>query len=408
MGGEAQRFDVIVLGVGGVGSAACWHLARRGRKVLGLERFDIPHTMGSSHGLTRIIRLAYHEHPGYVPLLRRAYENWRELQAIAGEQLLFITGSIDAGAENSSVFQGSLASCREHDLPHEVLSGSELGERFPAYRLPAEHRAVLQPEGGFVASERAIVAHTEAAQSAGATIKARERVLGWDATGDGVRVETDRGSYLARRLVVTAGAWVGEFVPELAPLARPERQVLAWLQPAEPALFRPDRFPVFNMLVDEGQYYGLPIWGRPGFKLGRYHHLEEEVDPDAMDRECHRDDEELLRACAAQHFPAGNGPTMGLTTCTFTNTPDGHFIIDTLPRCPQVIVASPCSGHGYKFCSALGEVLADLAETGRTRFDLSLFRLHRFGKPGAAGSGTGVIPPERARVGDGVGEHAAD
>jgi sarcosine oxidase len=372
----SNSYDVIVLGVGGMGSAACWHLARRGRRVLGLERFDIPHRMGSSHGLTRIIRLAYYESPHYVPLLRRAYENWREAESLFGEQLLFVTGSIDAGPPGSHVFQGALASCREHALPHEILDSRMVSARFPGYALPPAHMALFQPEGGFIASERAVVAHVALAQSEGAEIRARERVLGWEPAGDGVRVRTERGVYEAARLIVSAGAWIGQFVQPLSGVAVPERQVLGWFQPSEPALFRPDRFPVFNLLAEEGRYYGLPSWGMPGFKIGRYHHRGEAVDPDADFRDCAPEDEAVLRDAVRRYFPLADGPTMGLAACMFTNTTDEHFVLDTLPGHKQVVVASPCSGHGYKFCSVIGEILADLA-TGATRFDLSPFRLSR-------------------------------
>ena len=163
----------------------------------------------------------------------------------------------------------------------------------------------------------------------------------------------------------------------LAGKAEPERQVLGWFQPDDPGLFRPDRFPVFNALFDEGRYYGLPIWGMPGFKIGCYHHMQEIVDPDAMQRDCTSADEELLREAVRRYFPRANGPTMGLAPCLFTNTPDEHFVIDTVPGCPQAIIAAPCSGHGYKFSSVIGEILADLATAGTSRFDLSLFRLAR-------------------------------
>ena len=216
-----MAFDVIVVGIGGMGSAAAWQLARRGLRVLGLERFDIPHAMGSSHGVTRIIRLPYYEDPAYVPLLRRAYELWRAIEAESGEELLIITGSLDGGPEEGALFQGALASARLHDLPHEVLTAAQVRDRFPAYRLPAGTRLVFQPQGGFVASERAIVAHVRAAQAKGAEIRARERVLDWEAASGngGVVVTTDRGRYEAERLVLTAGAWVGELAAPLARLA---------------------------------------------------------------------------------------------------------------------------------------------------------------------------------------------
>jgi sarcosine oxidase len=414
-----MTFDAIVVGVGGMGSAACWHLARRGQRVLGLERFDIPHAMGSSHGVTRIIRLPYYEDPAYVPLLRRAYALWRELEAEGGERLLITTGSIDAGPEDGAIFQGALASARLHGLRHEALAGAEANARWPGYRLPAAHRAVFQPEGGFVLSERAIVAHANAAMAAGADVHARERVLGWGARpgGEGVVVTTDRGRYEAGRLVLAAGAWMADLAPPLAGFAVPERQVLAWLRPSRPELFAPDRFPVFNLEVEEGRYYGLPVWEVPGFKLGRYHHRGETGPAEAPRREPDAEDEALLRSFAERYFPDGAGATMALRACMFTNTPDEHFVVDRHPEFPQVVLASPCSGHGYKFCSVLGEVLADLASgDGATRHDIGFLRLGRFGprraRPAEAGSPDGApsakpepggFAPLVARVREGSG-----
>ncbi len=373
-----QAYDAIVLGIGGMGSAACYHLARRGKRILGLEQFDIPHNMGSSHGVNRIIRLAYYEDPRYVPLLRRAYDLWRELEAGFGEPLLFITGSLDAGDQDSEIFNGSLRSCQEHRLPHEVLSSAEIAERYPAYHLPPRHVALFQPDGGFLMSERCIVAHVVAAQAARAEIRARERVVDWQVVGDRVQVQTDRGDYVAERLVITTGSWIGDLVPALATLARPERQVVAWLQPTEPALFAPERFPVFNLSVPEGHYYGFPAHHVPGFKLGRYHHRGEQVDADTVDREPNAIDEGLLRTFAERYFPAGAGPAMALRVCLFTNTPDEYFVIDRLPDHSQVVIASACSGHGFKFCSVVGEILADLTLQGETAHDIGLFRLDRF------------------------------
>ncbi|MDQ2682204.1 MAG: N-methyl-L-tryptophan oxidase, partial [Chloroflexota bacterium] len=199
----ADRYDVIVAGVGAMGSAACYHLARRGKRVLGLERFSIPHAMGSSHGVNRIIRLAYYEDPSYVPLLRRAFELWRNLEAGFGEQLLFVTGSLDISQRDHFVFRESLRSCELHGLPHEVLSSAELSARYPAYVLPADYLAVLQPDGGFVASERAIVAHVNGALDAGADIHGHAPVLSWETTSVGIRVKTSGGVYEADQLILS-------------------------------------------------------------------------------------------------------------------------------------------------------------------------------------------------------------
>jgi sarcosine oxidase len=373
-----RSYDVIVLGVGGMGSAATAHLADRGVDVLGLERYDVPHGYGSSHGVTRIIRLAYYEHPEYVPLLRRAYELWRELETAHDQRLLYRTGSVDAGPVGDPLVEGSKRSCESHDIEYERLTSAELTERYPGYQLPEGYEAVFQPDGGFLVPERCIVAHVERAHRAGATIRARERVVDWRATGDGVRVETDAGVYEADRLVITAGAWAARFVDALDEVAVPERQVLGWFQPEKPERFEPDRFPVWNLQVPEGRYYGFPVYGVPGFKLGRYHHREEHVDPDAFEREPTQADERLLREFAERYFPAGAGPTMRLETCLFTNTPDEHFVLDTLPDLPQVTVAAGFSGHGFKFASVVGEILADLALDSETDHPIGRFSLDRF------------------------------
>ena len=366
---------MIVVGVGGLGSAALFHLARSGLRVLGIERFGVPNEQGSSHGVTRIIRLAYYEDPSYVPLLRRAYVLWRELEQVAGEQLLRITGSVDAGPRDSLVFEGSVRSCLEHGLEHEVIDGAEVNRRFPGYRLPAESMAVFQSDGGFLLPERCIVAHIDAALVAGATVKMDERVLGWEPVGGGVCVTTDRAVYEGERLVLAAGAWEGELtgLPVVA-----ERQVLAWLDPLRPELFSPDRFPVFNLIVEEGRYYGFPVFGIPGFKFGRYHHLEEVGDPDVLDREPSQRDEQVLREFAERYFPDGAGPTSSLKACLFENTPDEHFLLGPHPEHENVIVAGGGSGHGFKFASVIGEVVGQLVRGESPQLDISLLSPQRF------------------------------
>ncbi|MQF82157.1 MAG: N-methyl-L-tryptophan oxidase [SAR202 cluster bacterium] len=374
----SQEFDCIVIGVGGMGSSTLYNLAKRGRRVLGLEQFDIPHAEGSSHGVNRIIRLAYYEHPSYVPLLRRAYELWSEIESVTGEQLLYKTGSIDTAPSGHEVFEGSLESCLLHDIPHRVLNHAQINEEFPGYQLPPGHMGLLQGDGGFVLSERSIVAYANAAMSTGAEIHAREVVSGWEPDQGGVRVFTDRGEYTAERLVITAGAWTSGMVPILDDLAVPERQVLAWLQPIDGSLYTPEVFPVFNAYFDEGRYYGFPVHGIPGFKVGRYHHLEEVIDPDFAIKTVDSEDEAVLRSAVERYFPKANGTTMTLKTCMFTNTPDEHFIVDLLPANSQVVVAAGFSGHGFKFASVIGEILADLAINGETEHNIDLLKIDRF------------------------------
>jgi sarcosine oxidase len=373
-----KRYDAIVLGLGGMGTATLYHLARRGLNVLGIERYDMVHDYGSSHGLTRIIRLAYWEHPTYVALLRRSYELWRELERAAGEQLLYITGSVDAGPPGSSIFEGALKSSELHGLAHEVLNGAELHRRFPGYGLPREMQCLYQPDGGFLLPERCNVAHVAQALGHGAEVRFREPVVEWDATAGHVWVGTKRGTYEAEKLVICAGPWASKLVPELKELAIPERQVLAWLQPTRPERFEPAVFPVFNLEVEEGRYYGFPQFLVPGFKFGKYHHLGERVDADTVDREPNARDEELLRSFARRYFPDGAGATLMLKGCLFTNSPDRHFILDLHPEYPEVSIAAGFSGHGYKFCSVVGEIMADLAQHGRTDHDIEFFRMGRF------------------------------
>jgi sarcosine oxidase len=371
-----DRYDVVVVGVGGMGSATLHHLARRGKRVLGLERFDVPNDMGSSHGITRIIRLAYFEHSDYVPLLRRAYELWRELEVEVAEQLLHVTGIVEAG---EGIYEGALRSCTDHGIPYEAIDGRELERRHPAFRLPPELPVFVQADGGFLPPERCIVAHVNKALARGAVVRARERVLEWAETENGVRVRTDRGVVEAERLVLTAGAWSQEVARLPAGSAGALRQSLAWFQPERPELFTPERLPVFNLVLDGEHFYGFPVFGVPGFKVGRFDHFWQGGDPDVISREPTQDDEAPLRAFAERYLPDGAGPTLALKTCLFEPTPDEHFLIDVHPETENAVVGAGFSGHGFKFCSVVGEILADLVLDGTTRHDIGLFRLDRFG-----------------------------
>ena len=371
-------YDAIVIGVGGMGSAAVYHLARRGLQVLGLEKHAIPHEMGSSHGYSRMIRYTLQEHPSYVPLVRRSYELWHEMEETAGEELMVTTGSIRAGAPDSPFFLNAQEACDLHSIPYEILTASEVNKRFPGYRFPEEISSVYQADGGFLLPERCIVTHVQAAERAGAAVHSQETVLDWEIRGDGVQVRTDRDTYTAGRLVVTAGPWAANLVPELAAYAVPERQVMGWFQPERPELYTAEIFPVFGVFTEEGRYYGFPSHAVPGFKIGRAHHLLQKVDPDAIDREVHPEDEEILRQAVNRYFPLAAGKLLDRKTCMYTNTPDEHFMIGTLPGQPQVSVAAGFSGHGFKFASVIGEIMADLAQNGATEHDINLFRLDRF------------------------------
>ena len=370
-------YDAIVIGVGGMGSSTLYHLARRGLKVLGLEQFEIPHELGSSHGYSRMIRYTLQEHPSYVPLVKRAYELWHELEQNINETLVITTGSVRAGPPDSDFYRGAIESCDLHQIPYEILNNTEVNRRFPGYQFPDGISSVYQADGGFVLPEMCIVGHAQAAEEAGATIHTGETVLGWEIQNDSVSIRTNREVYSAARLVVTAGAWAAKLVPNVATYAIPERQVLGWFQPERPELFTPERFPVFGIWTEEGRYYGFPNYSVPGFKIGKSHHLFQKVDPDTMDREVHPEDEEVLRRFTSRYFPLAAGELLDRIPCLYTNTPDEQFMIGVLPAQPQVSVAAGFSGHGFKFASVIGEIMADLAQNGVTNYDIELFRLDR-------------------------------
>ena len=368
--------DVIVIGVGGMGSAAVYHLARRGCNVLGLEQFGIPHRFGSYHGFTRMIRQAYFLAAEYVPLVQAAYRDWRELEEVSGASILRITGGLDIGRPSSWIVDGSRRACLEHGLPFEELDAAEVNRRFPGYRLPDGMRAIFQPDAGYVRSDVAIRACVDGARALGAEIVTDSAVESWERRGTGFRVRTAGGSYRARKLVFTAGAWVGRLLPELRPLCRPERQVVLWTEPRRAAPFDPERFPVFVLIAASGGYYGFPNAGGYGFKIGKFNHRREQVpDPALLDRECHAEDETLLREPIEAWFPEANGPTRRMMACMFTNTPDEHFILDRLPDTGDVYVAAGFSGHGFKFCSVIGRILADWCTDRVPEWDLGTFAL---------------------------------
>ncbi len=366
--------EVIVVGLGAMGSAAVSHLVRQGQRVLGLDQFTPPHDRGSSHGQTRIIREAYFEHPSYVPLLRRAYELWTELELEVTMPLLRITGGLMIGAPESTIVKGALRSAQEHRLPHEFLTAPEIRARFPALQPPDEMTGVFEPRAGILYPEQCVAAHLAVARRAGADLRFDQPVLNWTATPTGVSVTTPDGTFHARQLIISAGAWIDRLVPELARSFRVERQVLHWFEPrATSAIFGPDRCPIHLWQFD-GQhfFYGFP-WLEGGVKVAR-HHDGLAADPDTVNRTVAPSEVDDMRAIVQRFLPGADGPIRQSTVCLYTNTPDEHFWIDRHPAHANVLIASPCSGHGFKFASVIGEVLADLATNGSSRFDLSLFK----------------------------------
>jgi len=369
----SSRFDVIIVGLGAMGSAAAYHLARCGKRILGLDRFAPPHAFGSSHGQTRIIREAYFEHPLYVPLVQRAYELWAELEKEAERSLFRETGGLMIGKPDSAVVAGATRSAREHSLPHEVFSAAEVRSRFPALQPTDEMLAVWEPRAGILFPETCIEAHLTMARKQGADLRTDEPAVSWEGEGGGVRVVTSKGAYQANQLVLTAGSWIQSLLRDLQLPLVVERQVQFWFEPKHPLQFQPERCPIHVWEHERGRFfYGFPDLGG-GVKVAR-HHEGERVNPDSINREVQPDEIEAMRAVVRQFHPNADGPLRSTVVCMYTNTPDGHFFIDRHPAHPQVLIASPCSGHGFKFASVIGEVMADLLTVGQTEFDLSLFR----------------------------------
>ena len=374
------RFDVIIVGLGAMGSAVAAHLARRGKRVLGLDRFAPPHALGSSHGQTRIIREAYFEHPVYVPLVQRAYELWSALERQAGRSLFLETGGLMIGRPDSAVVAGAKRSAKEHSLPHEVFSAAELRARFPALQPTDEMIGVWEPRAGILFPEICIEAHLTMARTQGADLRSDQPALSWEDDGDGVRVVTSKGAYHANQLALTAGSWIHSLLGDLKLPLAVERQVQFWFEPKHPVQFQPERCPIHIWEHEPGRFfYGFPDLGE-GVKVAR-HHEGETADPDSINREVRPAEVEAMRAIVRQFIPDADGPLRSAVVCMYTNAPDGHFFIDRHPAHPRVWIASPCSGHGFKFSSAIGEVMADLLTEGQTQFDLSLFR-NRFPRSG--------------------------
>ena len=366
--------DVAIIGLGAMGSAAAFELARRGLDVIGFDRFTPPHAFGSSHGDSRIIREAYFEDPGYVPMVQRAFDLWRELERRSATTLMEQTGGLMIGAPGGVLVEGARHSAQLHGLQYSMLSAPDIRSRFPV--LTPEHGmvGVWEPRAGVLSPEGCVTAHLEQARRCGAILRYEEPVEHWLARDDHVSVFTGLGQYRARQLIICAGAWVDSLLPELRLPFRIERQVLHWFEPVGDAdSFTPARCPIHLWQFDGDRFfYGFPDKGT-GVKVA-FHHGGETTTVSGLRREVVVSDVDEARAAVGRFIPAANGRLLRSVVCLYTNTPDEHFWIDRHPEHPNVLVASPCSGHGFKFAPVIGEILADLVEGRPVRFDLRLFR----------------------------------
>ncbi len=370
-------FDVIVIGLGAMGSATAYHAARRGARVLGLDAYPRGHTNGSSHGTTRIIREAYFEAPEYVPLVQRAYTLWRELEAQSGRSLLTITGGLNIGTPDSEFVGGARMSAHLHHLPYEELSNRAVAARFPGFHLPEEMVAIYEPTAGILDPEACVFAHLDLAARHGAEIHHNEPARRWSVDGDGVRVKTEHGVYTGAGLVITAGPWTSEMLSDIGLSLRVQRIVNVHFAPTAPELFAPDRCPVYLMQVPEGDYYGFPALPGEGVKIGR-HEIGDVCTPETIRRNVGPDEIAMLRAVLDRYLPGAAGDVLWTLTCMYTNTPDRHFILDCHPTHDNVVYGCGFSGHGFKFASVIGEVMTDLALDSTTRHDIGFLSAARF------------------------------
>lgn len=370
-------FDAIVIGLGGMGSATLHELASRGWRVLGLEQFGEAHAHGSSHGQTRIIRRAYYEDPGYVPLVNRAYERWHELEQLSGKHLLTECDCLSIGLEGSELIQGVRRSAMDHGLSVESLTAAEVGTQFPAFRLDENQVGVLERGAGFLYVEECIRAYLALARLK-ATVELNETVIDWKAVDSSVEVTTNKGRYLGGKLILTVGPWAGNLLREAGVPLRVMRQVLSWFGTSKPHRFRRDRFPIFIADAAIGTFYGLPMIDSTGVKVAQHYGATELTTVEKIDRTIHPEDEIILREFFRRHLPDVDGPLQQAKTCIYTLSPDRHFIIDRHPESSNVIYATGFSGHGFKFASVIGEILADLAEGKQSPSAIAMFRGGRF------------------------------
>jgi len=371
-----NSFDVIIAGTGAAGSAAAYHLARRGVRVLALDRSSIPNDDASHAGVTRIIRRAYFEHPDYVPLLNRAYELWRDLERTQSSRFFFTPGALYAGPVGCELLAGVVRSAGLHSIPIEHVSRANAAERFPGFVIPEDHGAILEPDAGFLLAHDAIRAHAQGAAQAGATLRAHEAVLRWGDDGSGVWVETVQGRYTGARLILAAGAWMPGLSRMRLPLSV-TRQTLVWVTP-EPGVY--EGAPVWAFMHHDGtMYYGFPAeaGGDAGLKAAR-HFKGDVIDPDTGDRAAPEREVAEVVEFLRERLPRAGARVRRACTCLYTSTPDEHFVIGVHPEHARVIVASPCSGHGFKFASVVGEALADLAHAGRTDLPIGFLSPARF------------------------------
>lgn len=371
-------YDVIVLGVGAMGSATCHQLASRGARVLGLEQFPLVHDRGSSHGETRIIRQAYFEHPDYVPLLLRTYTHWERLEQAADEKLFHQVGLVLSGPAEGETIAGARLSARLHGLPIENLTPDEANRRWPALSFSADHDVVFEPAAGFLRVEACVQQQINQAVSLGAEIRANERVVTWTSDGTSVTVRTEHDEFTAGALVISAGPWAARVMQELGLPLNVVRKFVGWFPARDRQAIRESQIPTYYYELPHGSFYGFPSIDGVSVKMAEHSGGQPVVDPDNVDREMHPDDITRLAGFLQAHLPGLVATPTKHAVCLYTLTPDQHFIVDTHPQWKNVAIVAGFSGHGFKFAPVIGEAMADLTLNRSTRLPIEFLRLNRF------------------------------
>lgn len=402
-----RKYDSIVIGLGAMGSSILYHLAKKSHQTLGIEQFSIGHSYGSSHGLSRIIRLSYFENPAYVAMLRRAFFLWSKLEQESNVRLFTRTGSLDVGLSNSRIYQGSKLACQNEKLEHVLLNSNELKEQFPGWKsVNIDLHAVYQPDGGILHPEKCNQTHINQALKHGAHIRLNEKVTDVKIySPTEVLVKTDKNEYLSKHIILTCGPWLGGFISKteslksskalqiVSNLLQPQRNVVIWYRSTRPDKYQTHNFPVYCLDYNHSFYYGFPIINTgqfdfeiDGFKIGKYHHLRENLTYDQLDTnslwrtEFKQEDEQDMNNTVESLFNDAYGPIARKVACIFTNTPDEHFILDSCPdpNLPCISLVSACSGHGFKFSSVIGELMSDLTTERKTNISTEWLQLKRF------------------------------
>lgn len=366
-------FDVIIIGTGAMGSSASHYLSDNNLKVLAIDQFTPPHNNGSSHGETRIIRSSYYEHESYVPLIKESFKLWNDLQKKTDLPILEMTGGLMIGKENSELFEGSKTSAELHNLNHKIISNKDIKENFPQFITNNNELALLEKDAGILFPENCIKTFLD---NSNIDFAFNEKVIQINQNKSNIEIITDKNNYKTKKLIISAGAWINKLLPELNLPIKIERQVLFWFK-TNNNKFSKEKFPIFLYEYEKDKiFYGFPDIGN-GFKVA-FHQTNNFIDPDLIEKEVNNKEIDKIKNTLKEFMNLDSFDILKTDVCMYTKTQDTHFIIDYYPDNKNIIIASPCSGHGFKFASVIGKILSDMCIGNKINFDLNLFKISRF------------------------------